>query len=91
MRKGKGDVSSRRNSVFQGWREEGEKNRRKHRDRHEGDRQKRGWGLGREGQCQCVPLAQSCLTLSPTGSSVHGILQASILQWVAILFSRGSS
>ena len=30
-------------------------------------------------------------SLSPPGSSVHGILQAKILQWVAILFSRGSS
>ena len=28
---------------------------------------------------------------SPPGSSVHGILQARILQWVAISFSRGSS
>ena len=28
---------------------------------------------------------------SPPGSSVHGILQARILQWVAIPFSRGSS
>ena len=27
---------------------------------------------------------------SPQGSSVHGILQARILQWVAIPFSRGS-
>ena len=41
--------------------------------------------------------AQSCLTLcdpmdsSPPGSSVHGILQAKILEWVAIPFSRGSS
>ena len=26
---------------------------------------------------------------SPTGSSVHGILQARILEWVAILFSPG--
>ena len=26
---------------------------------------------------------------SPAGSSVHGILQARILEWVAILFSRG--
>ena len=38
-----------------------------------------------------------CLTLcdpmdcSPPGSSVHGILQARILEWVAIPFSRGSS
>ena len=42
-------------------------------------------------------VAQSCLTLcnpvdcSPPGSSVHGILQARILEWVAISFSRGSS
>ena len=41
--------------------------------------------------------AQSHLTLcdpmdcSPPGSSVHGIFQARILQWVAILFSRGFS
>ena len=28
---------------------------------------------------------------SPTGSSVHGISQASILEWVAISLSRGSS
>ena len=41
-------------------------------------------------------VAQSCLTLcDPTdcslpGSSVHGILQARILEWAAIPFSRGS-
>ena len=28
---------------------------------------------------------------SPPGSSVHGILQARVLQWVAMPFSRGSS
>ena len=28
---------------------------------------------------------------NPTGSSVHGILQARILEWVAISYSRGSS
>jgi len=44
-----------------------------------------------------VLVAQSCPTLcnpldcSPPGSSVHGILQARILEWVAIPFSRGSS
>ena len=44
-----------------------------------------------------VKVAQSCLTLcNPmncrlTGSSVHGILQARILGWVALPFSRGSS
>ena len=47
--------------------------------------------------CVCVLVAQSCLTLcdpidcSPPGSSVHGILQARILEWVAIPFSRRSS
>ena len=41
--------------------------------------------------------AQSYLTLcdpidcSPPGSSVHGILQARMLEWVAISFFRGSS
>ena len=44
-----------------------------------------------------VLVAQSSLTLcahmdcSPPGSSVHGILQARILEWVAMLFSRESS
>ena len=28
---------------------------------------------------------------SPPGSSVHGILQARILEWVAVSFPRGSS
>ena len=28
---------------------------------------------------------------SPPGSSVHGILQARILEWAATLFSRGTS
>ena len=42
-------------------------------------------------------VAQLYLTLcdamdcSPPGSSVHGILRARILDWVAIPFSRGSS
>ena len=38
-------------------------------------------------------VAKSCLTLATpwSGSSVHGILQAWILEWVAISFSRGFS
>ena len=32
-----------------------------------------------------------CMDCSPPGSSVHGIVQATILEWVAISFSRGSS
>ena len=45
--------------------------------------------------CHAV-YAQLCLTLcnpmdySPLGSSVHGILQARTLEWVAIPFSRSS-
>ena len=40
----------------------------------------------------CAQMLQLCLTLcnsvdcSPPGSSVHGILQAGILEWVAISF-----
>ena len=45
--------------------------------------------------CYCL-VTKSCLTLlrlfcSPPGSSVHGILQTKILEWVAISFSRSSS
>ena len=37
-----------------------------------------------------VKVAQSCPTLcNPMGYTVHGILQARILEWVAISFSRG--
>ena len=37
-----------------------------------------------------VKVAQPCLTLcSPMDYTVHGILQARILEWVAVPFSRG--
>ena len=42
-------------------------------------------------------VAQSCLTLCNTmdcslsGFSIHGILQARVLEWVAVSFSSGSS
>ena len=45
----------------------------------------------------CVQSLQSCPTLcdsvdcSPPGSSVHGSLQAEILEWIVIPSSRGSS
>ena len=39
----------------------------------------------------CVWLFCDPVDYSPPGSSVHGILQARILEWVAISFSRGSS
>ena len=52
-------------------------------------------------QCRKVKseseVAQSCPTLcdridcSPPGSSIHGIFQTRVLDWVAISFSRGSS
>ena len=46
---------------------------------------------------QCVLVTQSCPTLcepldcGPPGSSVHGILQARVIEWVAISSSMGSS
>ena len=41
--------------------------------------------------CLCL-VAQSCLTLwDPMDYTVHGILQARILEWVAFPFSKGSS
>ena len=45
----------------------------------------------------CILAAQSYLTLcdpmdfGPPGSSVHGILQERMLEWVATPFYRGSS
>jgi len=45
----------------------------------------------------CAPSLQSCpaicdpMDCSPLGSSVHGILQGRILEWVAMPSSRGSS
>ena len=47
--------------------------------------------------CVCMLSLQSCPILcdpmdySLPGSSAHGILQARILEWVAMSFSRGSS
>ena len=47
--------------------------------------------------CVCLRVPQPCLTLcnpmdcSPPGSSVLGILPATILEWAVVPFSRGSS
>ena len=56
------------------------------------------WQLDHKEGCESESeVTQSCLPLcdpmdcSLRGSSVHGILQASILEWVAISFSRRSS
>ena len=44
--------------------------------------------------CVCVLVARLCLTLcypmdcSPPGSSVHGILQARILEWATYIIGR---
>ena len=52
------------------------------------------WSLTRVRVCS---VTQSCPTLgdpmdcSPSGSSVHGISQASLLEWVSLSYSRGSS
>ena len=67
-----------------GRREEGEKERKRQKD------------FTRYNEC-CCSITMLCPTLcdpmdcSPSGSSVHGISQARILEWVAIPFSRGSS
>ena len=63
---------------------------------------RRRWGevrrRGGEGRAEVitrkvkVKVAQSCPTLcDPMNYTVHGILQARILEWVAFPFSRGSS
>ena len=52
--------------------------------------------LLRNSACESA-VAESCLPVcdpmdcSPPGFPVHGILQARILEWVAISYSRGSS
>ena len=47
------------------------------------------------GACMHAKLGFSCIwffaTSSPPGSSIYGILQTRILEWVAMPFSRGSS
>ena len=54
-------------------------------------------GLGESESESEVEVVQLCPTLcnpvgcSLPGSSIHGILQARILEWVSISFSRGSS
>ena len=55
------------------------------------------WEITLRPLCVHTKSLQSCMTpwvlvdCSLPGSSVHGILQARILEWVAIPFSRGSS
>ena len=55
------------------------------------------WGFVVYPSASANEVAQSCPTLcNPVdcnlpGSTVHGIFQARILEWVAVSFSRGSS
>ena len=49
------------------------------------------WGSIQQASVLVVPTLFDPVDWSLSGSSVHGILQASILEWVAISFSRGSS
>ena len=57
---------------------------------------KKMWYIYTVEYCCCL-VSKSCLTLcdamdcSPPGFSVYGILQARILEWVAVSSSRGSS
>ena len=71
--------------------------------RHPWDSPGKNTGVGCHFLLQCMKVkserevTQSCRTLcdpmdcSSPGSSVHGILQGRILEWVATSFSRGSS
>ena len=52
-----------------------------------------GWEWSETWKCWSLSHVWLCdpMDCSPPGFSVHGILQARILDWVAISFSRGSS
>ena len=51
-----------------------------------------GWNEALPFQLSQVKVAQSYQTLwDPMDYTVHGILQAGILEWAAIPFSKGSS
>ena len=45
----------------------------------------------RKGSCSSCPTLCDPMDCSPPGSSIHGIFQARMLEWVAISFSRRSS
>ena len=63
----------------------------------DGALERSGWDQMQASLGVRAKLLQSCPTIcnpmdcSPPGSSVHGILQARILKWVAMPSSRGSS
>ena len=79
-------------STFNNWlKRERERERERQRER-EKERERE-----RERKPAAAKSLQSCLTLcdpidsSPTGSSIRGILQARVLEWVAIAFSKGEA
>ena len=49
-----------------------------------------GWGVEKVLVCQLCPTLCDPMDCSPPGSFVHGILQARMLEWVAMPFSRRS-
>jgi len=51
----------------------------------------RDWGQEEKGTTEDEMAFCDSMDSSPPGSSVHGIFQARIVEWVAISFSRGSS
>ena len=88
----------RRRRAPQGWRTESWRGHRgrvwsgpKQRHKAAVDRERRSYGD--DGELGSLLLLSHCdpENCSPPGSSVHGIFQARILEWVAISFSRGSS
>ena len=71
----------------------------KEKQTHRDHTREKSWGRGIDGKLAIswvVLRAQACPTLcdprncSLPGSSVHGILQSRILEWVAMPSSRGS-
>ena len=49
------------------------------------------WKKSEREVAQSCPILSDPVDCSPPGSSVHGILRARVLEWIAISFSRGSS
>ena len=58
---------------------------------HDQQAQTQHWPAKKLRVIQSSPTPCNPMDYSPPGSSAHGILQARILEWIAIPFSRGSS
>ena len=79
MRKGNGYLKNKITAEFPHSREKSDTHSRQHKR------------LRKHGYAQSHPTLCDHMDCSPPGSSVHGILQARILEWVAMFSSRGSS